>query len=305
MSAVLFYGSESAPRCGTTEVVQTGELPSVYRYVAYRQYLRDWYDARKRIDRRFSHRLFARRAQVSSPSLFNEITQGKRNLSASNLAGFIKALGLDGDAGAFFTDLVAFDQAPSEVLRNDAWARISASRRFRQARPIEGAAFAYLSSWIGPAVRELAWRSDFCADPEWIAKTLHPRITPAEATDALSTLVELGLLHEQADGTLVPGDTSVATPHQVRFQGLAVHNYHRQMLERAHDAVSSTRSAERHLAGITVAIPESLVPVLKVELDRVQERLLHLCDEHTADAERVYQIELCLVPLSRSTGGDP
>ena len=74
------------------------------------------------------------------------------------------------------------------------------------------------------------------------------------------------------------------------------------MLERARDAVEGCKSRERHLVGVTVAIPEDLVPELKAELDRVQERLLNLCDARASEAERVYQLELCLFPLSKGVG---
>lgn len=277
--------------------MRTGQLPDVFSFVSYRAFLRAWYEARKQADRRFSHRLFARRAGVSSPSLFNEIVQGKRNLTSQNLKGFQRALGLQGAAASFFADLVALDQAPTAAERNAAWQRMSARRRFRGARSIEGAAFAYLSTWYFPAIRELALRPDFRADPAWIARTLLPRIRPGQAQEALDTLLELGLLVQEPGGRIVPAETSVATAHQV--QGLAVHNYHHQMLERTIDAVEHVPSDQRHLVGVTVAIPGSLVPQLKAELDRVQERLLNLCDAHAEEAEQVYQIELCLVPLSR------
>lgn len=277
--------------------VRTGRLPEVFAYLSYRRYLSDWYDARKSADVRFSHRLFARRAGAASPSLLREVISGKRNLSPERVDGFVAALGLSSASAAFFRDLVTLDQAPSEGERNGAWQRIAAHRRFREARPIEGAAFAYLSSWFVPAIRELALRSDFRAEPDWIVRTLEPRITAAQAREALGILGTLQMLVER-DGRIEVADRSLATPHQL--QGLAANNYHRQMLERAIGAIEGAPAAERHLAGVTVAVPEALVPALKAELDRFQERLLHLCDDHAERAERVYQIELCLIPLSRS-----
>ncbi|MEQ1571863.1 MAG: TIGR02147 family protein [Myxococcota bacterium] len=277
--------------------MRTGELPDLYTYLSYRRYLVDWFEARKAADHRFSHRLFVRRAGASSPSLLREIIDGKRNLSPAMTDGFARALGLGASASAFFRDLVALDQAPGEAERNAAWQRISAHRRFHTARSIDGAAFAYLSHWYLPATRELALRPDFRPDPEWIAATLWPPVPVVVAREALEVLFALGLLVER-DGRVSPADTSVATPHQV--QGLAVHNYHRGMLERAIDAIAGVRAKERHLVGVTVAVPESLVPALKAELDAVQERLLDLCDARASEAERVYQIELCLFPLSRA-----
>ena len=102
---------------------------------------------------------------------------------------------------------------------------------------------------------------------------------------------------EEEGGILRPRDVSVVTPHQVTDYG--VRSYHRQMLERVHDAMESVPQEERHVLGLTVAIPEGLVPTLKAELDALQERLLHLCDDQAQGAERVYQVNLNLIPLSR------
>ncbi|MBW1879097.1 MAG: TIGR02147 family protein, partial [Deltaproteobacteria bacterium] len=214
--------------------------------------------------------------------------------------GFIRALSLNNAEAAFFTDLVQLDQAKTAAEKNDALERVAASQRFRSARPISGAMVRYLSSWYYPALRELAHREGFVADPEWVCCQLHPAITAAQARDALQTLFELGMLVEEG-GRVRPAEVSVATPHEVA--GLVAHNYHRQMLDRARGAIEGAEPEERHLLGITVAIPESLVSRLKVELDEFQERLLHLCDQHVAEAERVYQLNLHLFPLSKALGG--
>jgi len=275
--------------------MRRGPKLDVFQYLSFRAYLGDWYAAQKRADTRFSHRLFARRAGVQSPSLFNEIVAGKRNLTATNRDGFVRALTLNREEGAFFADLVELDQSRTEEDKNAAWERVAASRRFRSARPIEGGMFAYLSNWYYPATRELALRDDFVADPEWIAARLQPQISKSQARDALRTLLALGMLQE-IDGQIRPVDVSLATANEVA--GLALHNYHRQMLQRAQDSIVGTLAPERHLLGVTVAVPTSLVGRLKAELDGVQERLLHLCDEHSSKAERVYQLQLCLFPLS-------
>ncbi len=269
--------------------------PDVFRYLDYRLYLRDWFDAKKAANPRFSHRLFARLAGQSSPSLLIQVIAGKRNLTPATVEAFVGALSLTGDGASFFTRLVALDQARSEEERNEAWSRISASRRFRAAREIEGVGFDYLSKWYYPAIRELAWRADFEADPEWIARRLRPRITPSQARKALERLRAMGML-EDADGRTRPADGSVVTPHEVT--SLAVRNYHRGMLGLARDSIERFPGTERHLSAVTVCIPRSLVPRLKQELDAFQERLLDLCDAEVDRAEQVHQLHLCLFPLS-------
>lgn len=281
---------------------QGAEL-DLYSYLSYREYLADWFAARKAADSRYSHRLFARRAGVSSPSLLKEVIAGRRNLTPSTLEGFALALNLEGEDLGFFTALVQLDQAATDDERNSAWDQVASSRRFRSARPIEGATVRYLSHWYCAAIRELALCDGFQNDPDWVRTQLQPPITRAEARQALETLFQLGLL-EEVDGKVRAVDVTVGTPHEVA--GLAAHNYHHQMLQQAWDSIERAEPEERHLLGLTVAIPTSLVPILKRELDAFQERLLHLCDnaiagEDSLPAERVFQLQLGLFPLTRGT----
>ncbi len=271
--------------------------PDIFETIDYRSWLRAWFDAQKSADHRYSHRVFARRAGIRSPSLLNEVIKGNRNLSQRTTEGFIRALGLNHEEARFFEALVQLDQAETVAAKNDAWERVAASRRFRQARPLDGSRMRYLSNWYIPAARELAHRGDFRDDPRWLARQLVPQITLAQAKDALTTLKALGMLLPGPGDTLTPAEVSVVTPHEVA--GLAAHNYHREMIARAGDAIEGADPVERHLCAVTVGIPESLVPRLKDELDSFQERLLNLCDDQAGATERVYQVNLQLFPLTR------
>lgn len=277
----------------------SGELPDIFGYTDHRAYLGDWFEAKKRANRRYSHRMFARRAGQKSPSLLKSIIDGSRNLTDDTTEAFLLALDLSADEARFFRDLVALDAAKTDEARNEAWSRMSAQRRFREARRVEGASFAYLSDWYVPAIRELATTTAFRADPAWIAATLVPAITKTQAKHALGVLRDLGMIVDRDDGGVDVVDGSIVTAPEVT--GLAVHNYHRGMAERAREAVTTFQPDERHLLGVTVRVPDALVPVLKDELNAMQARLLDLCDATEAGADRVYQLNLQLFPLSRPT----
>ncbi|MCB9780585.1 MAG: TIGR02147 family protein [Alphaproteobacteria bacterium] len=277
--------------------------PDVFATLDHRQFLADWFDWRKHENPRFSHRLFARLAGQRSPSLLSEVIKGRRNLTASTSLAFCKAMDLDEEEAAFFGLLVQLDRAVSDEERNEIWEQLSATRRFQQARRIEGEAVRYLSVWYLPAIRELATCPGFRPDPVWIAATLVPRITTDQAEDALATLQALGMLQIDTDGGVTVRDTTIVTPHEVA--GLAVHNYHRGMLGRAIESIAVFRPAERHLGAVTVAIPGDLLPRLKTELSAFQERILDLCDSASPDRDRVVQINLQLFPLSALIEPEP
>ncbi|MEN0061287.1 MAG: TIGR02147 family protein [Myxococcota bacterium] len=272
------------------------DLPSVFAFLDYRAYLSEWFDAKKVANPKFSHRAFVARTGQRSPSLLSDVIAGRRNLTQAGIEGFQKALSLGSTEARFFRLLVQLDQAETPTEKNAVWVDIMASRRFREARRIEGDSVRYLSNWIHPAIRELANRDSFRDDPAWVARQIRPRITARQARQALDLLFELELLVRHDDGRVSHGGGSVVTPHELA--GLAAYNYHQGMLERAKQALSDVQPQERHFLAVTVSAPPSLVPTLKDEFNAFQERILELCANAEPPAGQVFQFNLNFFPLS-------
>jgi uncharacterized protein (TIGR02147 family) len=275
--------------------------PSVFEYLDHRQFLKDWFDWKKSTNRRFSHRMFARLAKQKSPSLMLLVQKGERNLTPATTRSFAKAMQLDADETRFFTMLVNLDAAQDSRERTALFEKIAATARFRAARRIEGETFQYLTHWYIPAIREMAAMPGFQPDPTWIARRIRPRITVAKAKAALSTLHELGMVQVDDDGTVHLADGDFVTPHEVA--GLAVHNYHRGMLERSMDAIDAFKSRDRHLGAATVRIPLSRMTTLKQEVSTFLERTLDLAESELSETERlepqmVVQVNAQLFPMT-------
>jgi uncharacterized protein (TIGR02147 family) len=269
---------------------------SVYDFLDYRAYLRAYYEAAKRTRPSFSFRLFSKLAGLRSPNFLKLVIEGQRNLGADSIPRFAGALGLDSADSEFFADLVAFGQAQTVGEKNRAFERIAASRRFRQARRIDGELFAYLSHWYNPAVRELAARADFREDPRWIAAELRPAITTAEAAEALKLLLSLGLLVRDAStGRVVRGEPTLTTEHEVSALGAAA--FHRQMLERAGQSIELFAREKRDLAALTVCVSPKTAALVKERIHQFREALAEICDSD-AEGRVVYQLNVQWFPLS-------
>ncbi len=279
-------------------------VPSVnpFEFLDYRAYLRAHYHAEKERRPAFSHRFFSRQAGLKSPNFLKLVMDGERNLGPETVPKFIKALGLVGEAAAFFADLVAFNQADTVAEKNRAFERISASRRFRMAKRIDGDLFRYLSYWYYPAIRELAARSDFQESPKWIASQLRPKVTPAEAGAALNLLLSLGLLvRDGGTGRIVRGEPTLTTDHQVR--SLGARNFHRQMLERASDSIETVKAVHRDLAALTVCVSTETAAVVKDRIHKFREELTQICDADAGSSGAVvYQLNIQWFPLSAIPG---
>ena len=282
---------------------ERGRSPSVnvFEYLDYRAFLRAYYAAEKERRPAFSYRFFSRLAGLRSPNFLKLVMDGERNLGPETVPKFAHAIGLTGEASAFFSDLVTFTQAESVADKNRAFERISASRRFRHARRIEGDLFKYLSQWYYPVIRELAAREDFTENPKWIAAQLRPKIAPTDAASALNLLLSLGLLvRDERTGKIVRGEPTITTEHQT-VRSLAVTNFHRQMLERASASIEEIPPSERDLAALTVCVTDATAALVKERIHKFREELTQLCDSD-AKGSIVYQLNIQWFPLSSPPG---
>ena len=215
----------------------------------------------------------------------------------------MRVMSLPPDEARFFGLLVELDRGGDREARTALFEKIAATARFRAARPIEGETFRYLSHWYIPAIRELAGIPGFRPDPAWIARQLRPKITPAKAKAALEVLDQLGMVRVAEDGTIQLSDGDFVTPHEVA--GLAVHNYHRGMLQRSQDSIDAFSPSDRHPGAVTVRVPASRVSELKSEVTAFLERILDLSaaspdDTEASDGQQVVQVNVQLFPMSTS-----
>ena len=64
----------------------------VNSYLNYRDFLKDFFSAKKKSSPHFSHRSFMFSAGLNSPSHLKMIIDGKRNLTNKSLPKYVKAL---------------------------------------------------------------------------------------------------------------------------------------------------------------------------------------------------------------------
>jgi uncharacterized protein (TIGR02147 family) len=267
---------------------------SVFDYLDHRAFLRDSYRERK-AERGLSYRGFSRRAGLRSPNYLKLVIDGERNLSDAMAERFAKALGLSDDAARYFVTLVRFAQAKSTSERTEHYQKLTGFRRYRSARPLATAEVEYHRTWYLPAVRELAARSDFSEDPRWIGRTLWPAISPAEAAQALETLLTLGLLVRAPSGRIEQAEQLVSTGPEV--QSVHIATYHRAMLERASGAIDDVPREHRDISSLTLCLGRDGLRRLKERVQRFRRELLELSELET-EPSQVVQLNFQLFPLS-------
>lgn len=269
---------------------------NIFAYADYRAALRDLYAHKKATEYGFSHRAFSRRAGLRSSNYLKLVMEGQRNLSADAAARFAQALNLDAAEREFFCELVQYNQARTTRERTLAYDRLRKLKPQTSVRQLDSRQAAYHANWYMPAIRELASRSDFRDDPLWIARTLAPSITLAQAREALATLEALHLLTRDESGKLRPTDAHVTTgPEPLHHQ---IATFHRAMIERAGEAIDLFPRDEREIASLTLCIDERILPELKQRLQTFRRELMQFA-EQTGDRKRVVQLNFQLFPLTK------
>ena len=287
---------------GTLKESMATQLPDIFQYLDYRQFLRDCYAALKGGQRGFSYRAFSRKAGMSSPNFLKLVIDGKRNLTGKSCEQFITALALPSREAEFFRELVGFNQADNAATKNEHFKALGRFRKHKRVHKLDRDLFTYLSQWYYPAIRELVLCDGFQEDPEWIAAHVHPPIPAAQASQALDVLLELGLLVRDEEGTLTHGETLVSTGPEVHSLGIG--NFHRQMMERAAASIETVDREHREISGVTVALSAEGFALFKQRIHELRSELLELSASETAP-KRVVQFNFQAFPLAIAEDEEP
>lgn len=268
----------------------------VFRYLDYRKFLGEFYKKRKQESRAFSYRAFARRCGLRSPNHLKRVIERERNLSSEAALSYVDAIGLEGDAGQYFCELVRFDQAKTRKERDSSYRRLTQYRGYRKAHGLDASHHRYHSTWYIPAIREMLPIAGFKPEPKWIAGQLIPSISEKEAAEALDVLEELGMI-TRTNGVIERSDQVVSTGPET--SGLHIVNYHAAMMDKAIQSIDIVAREERDISGVTLCLPSGAIPALKERIREFRKEVLAM-EASEGEGDAVVQLAVQLFPLTKS-----
>jgi uncharacterized protein (TIGR02147 family) len=271
------------------------ETINIFKYLDYRRLLQDLYTEKKRTVRGFSYRSFCRRAGIVNPSFLKLVMEGKRNLTPSSIRKFSKGFGLKKQESDFFEQMVLFNQSSTHEEKNHYYKKLASSKRYIEVKHIERDQYEYFSKWYYATIRECICLPGFKNDPERIANSLNPKISPREAAEAIELLLKLELVGLKEDGTLFQKDRNIVTPSEAA--SLAVCNFQREMMKKAMEATERMRAHHREISTLTIAISKDKFEHAKKRIKEFR-RELHAMLSECESPDAVYQLNFQLFPLS-------
>jgi uncharacterized protein (TIGR02147 family) len=271
-------------------------------YLDYRQYLRDHYEEQKRRNPRYSHRLFALKAGLTSTGFFSEVLSGKRQLAPAAALRFCKALKLTGQEQTYFENLVAFNQAKTIEERNHHFAKLS-GQRTAKADFVGQERYEFYRHWYHAALRELIQcrpcrgktREDFAV----LGQSLEPAIPPAKAKQSVELLLRLGFIVRGPDGILRQAASLITTGDlKAAPSTLDVDNFQATMLDLARKALDRQPRSRRDFSTLTLSLSASGEAAANAEIAAFRKRLMALAEKDER-ADRVRQFNFQSFSLSK------
>lgn len=267
---------------------------NIFNYIDYREFLEDFYNEQKGINKAFSYQYFANKAGFRSKSFIKLVIDGKKNLTTDSIEKLNQVLKLTEKAFSYFNDLVAFNQAKSVHERNFCFEKINQYNKRSSARTVLMQQYEIYSKWYYNALRELVVTIDFNGDYELLGKMLKPAISARKARDAVKVLERLGFI-EKRDQRYVQCDPLITTGDEVR--SLAVSNFHIQNLALAMSSIDTVASSNRDISCLVLGLSDDGFNLVKDEIKKFRKKLLDIA-AHEKKVNRVYHINFQALPVS-------
>ncbi len=264
-------------------------------YTCYREFLRDWFVARKATDARFSHRVFARKAGYTSTALVPLLVQGKRNLTQRYLDGFVRALGLNLREATYFRALVEFTHAvaDSEKRRLEL---VLQGLRLQGPRRLEAARSRFYESWIHVALHQALTCLDVETDLGVVRDFLRPSPSLEELRRSLVTLKELKLIAKDERGFWKPTDSNLLGDS--RTGPWVIRGFREQMIDLGKTAHERVDVSRRLAMSETLAVSTEAAQQIRERFQQFRREVVEIALNDRLPAQEITQLNLQLFPLS-------
>jgi uncharacterized protein (TIGR02147 family) len=269
---------------------------NIFTYIDYREFLEDFYDEQKAINKAFSFQYFANKAGFKSKSFIKLVIDGKKNLTSDSIQKLNNILKLNEKAFSYFCDLVAFNQTRSIQERNFYFEKLTQYNKRSVARTVIHDHYEIYSKWYYNTLRELVAAFDFKGDFELLGKRLKPAISARKAREAIKLLVKLGFIEKKGD-RYFQCDPLITTGDEVR--SLAISNFHIQNLGLAMNSIDTVKSSDRDISCLVMGLSNEGFKRVKDEIQQFRKKLLAIAvSQKTID--RVYHLNFQAIPVSEA-----
>jgi uncharacterized protein (TIGR02147 family) len=270
---------------------------SIFEYLDYREFLRDFYKEQKRKHFYYSFRFLSQRTKID-PAHIARVFQCKRHLSEKSLAPFIALCKFNEEEKLYFDRLVSFNTARNNRQASQAFEALLSLLSVKSLT-LHPEQYVFYTKWYYTAVRALiAMRSFAIKDSAKIARMLSPSITAGQARESVKLLLKLGLIRKTPDGILSVTETHITTGAQ--WRSLAVNAFQAETLRLAKESIDRHAKEVRDISTVTIGIKKERMDEIRERIAEFRKSIIH-CAEQDQDPDDVYQLNVQLFPLTAAS----
>ena len=270
----------------------------IFEYLDYREFLKDYYNAKKEANPAFSLRVFSDKIGFKAKDFISRVMNGDKNLSSQSIPKVASGLRLGKHETEFFIALVKFNQAETTEERNSAFGEMQAVLkvvRFAEKQHLLGhAQYMVYSDWKHLTIRSLIGMFGFDGDYEALAKRVLPRITAEEAKKSVKLLEDCQLIKKEKGGNYTLTESAITTGD--RTSRLALRGYHQQCLKLAADSIDRDPPGTRHISGLTLGISQEGYERIVERINAFRKEIALIAEEDES-ADKVFQLQFALFPV--------
>jgi uncharacterized protein (TIGR02147 family) len=266
----------------------------IFNYYDYHKYLRDVYEDRKRLERRFSFRYISRRVGID-PGYLVKVFQGQKNIAVNSVPKFVALLKLNKKEAGYFELLVLFGRAKSNAELTGYFERMLPFAGAERTK-IDADKYEFYKKWYYTAVREILGFYAFNGDFKKLAEMVQPAIKPLQAKKAVALLEKLGLIIRNENGSYVQASRFITTGE--KWRSIAIRKFQEQTLSLAQEAIDGVDRDERDFSTMTVSVSKEGFEQIQEQLKQLRHQVFETVKKEQA-ADRAYQLNLQLFPVSK------
>ncbi|MGE0172339.1 MAG: TIGR02147 family protein [Oligoflexales bacterium] len=249
----------------------------IYKFTNYRDYLQA--SLTKLKEDGLSFRALAKKAELGSPSYFQAILSGKKNITVKTATKIADALDLKGNQRKYFLDLVNLDLCDPAEKAGIYEDMRRCMKRDLYNDVVDADIFFH---WLNIVIRELA-TTDCILNVDSICEKLGNLAKRSEVEKSLDFLVKRKwLIPTGEEGRYSQAAVKLAVLNDMR--SIDIQRSHLNYLDIAKHRINDDLD-EREYQGLTISVPETLLPEIKTRIrDFMQEMRDFLRNRDNCDA---------------------
>ncbi|MBN2035248.1 MAG: TIGR02147 family protein [Chitinispirillaceae bacterium] len=272
-------------------------MKSVFDYLEYRDFLRDFYEEKKAERSFFSYRLFGAKVDIDASYLAKVLIK-QRHLSDASIKKVVDFCGLSGPEAEYFETLVHFVKSKSHKESKLHFEKLLSLKSVSANRLLEHQ-YAFYQKWYHSAIRSVLEFYEFRGNYKDLAQRLSPPITVKEAKDSIRLLEKLRLIKKDETGQYRMTDAAITTGPQ--WHSLAIQTFQEDTIRLSEESLARHPKKQRDISTVTMNISEKDFEELRERITEFRNSVIKYVSEQSKP-DRVVQLNIQLFPLSRIEG---